>query len=248
MDDIIEHSHSDFCASWTIQSWSAAPRKILWTSISFWATAKISSENFSSVYREQWESNSYKCHIENFRRSVVLIEVYEQHEGTGGSWRSRGTCSTLPATVLINTKSVTMQGHWKNYSCWNYIKYENMSNIFQSFSHLTSVHLIYPLLECKYCIHLKTHSLLFVCLLVRWESSRLALWSGTPSQAMSQWDWVQRVLDWTKLWYHQFWQHPVCSTYRVPVHHHGGLGGHPLQRESICTKAFSWHLLFVVPY
>lgn len=80
---------------------------------------------------------------------------------------------------------------------------------------------------------------------VRWESCRLALWSGAPGQDVSQRDPVQRVLDWTQLWHHQLRQHPVCSAYCVPVHHHGGLGGHPLQRESICTTDFRMSLYVV---
>lgn len=94
-------------------------------------------------------------------------------------------------------------------------------------------------------VHLKTY--LFISLSVRWESSRLSLWSGAPGQDVSQRDPVQRVLDWTQLWYHQLRQHPVCGAYCVSVHHHGGLGRHPLQRESIYTKdTRKGTLLFVV--
>lgn len=132
--------------------------------------------------------------------------------------------------------------------CLSDIKYQSVSVIF-SIIQPFDIYLSYPSksFACSYFhMHMKTHSLLFICLSVRWENSRMALWSGSPSQDLSQWDRVQRVLDWTELWYYQFWQHPICSTYCVPVHHHGGLGGHPLQRESICTKDFSWHLIFVV--
>lgn len=57
---------------------------------------------------------------------------------------------------------------------------------------------------------------------------------------------MQRVLDWTQLWYHQLRQHPVCGADCVSVHHHGGLGGHPLQRESICTKNTTKGMLLIV--
>lgn len=97
-----------------------------------------------------------------------------------------------------------------------------------------SIHPIEVSLNKNVQVHLKTY--LFISLSVRWESSRLSLWSGAPGQDVSQRDPVQRVLDWTQLWYHQLRQHPVCGAYCVSVHHHGGLGGHPLQRESICTK------------
>lgn len=89
-------------------------------------------------------------------------------------------------------------------------------------------------------MHIQTHSLsLFISLLVRWASSTLALWSGASGEVVSRRDPVQRVLDRTQLWHHQLWQHPVCRAYRVPVHHHGGMGGHPLQRK------FTKHLFLV---
>lgn len=74
----------------------------------------------------------------------------------------------------------------------------------------------------------------------RRASGRVALWSGAAGEDLPQRDPVHRVLDGTKLWNYKFRQHPVCCAHGVPVHHHGGLGGDPLQRE--CARCLTWFL------
>lgn len=64
----------------------------------------------------------------------------------------------------------------------------------------------------------------------------LPLWPGGPGEDLPQRHGLQGVLDRTQLRHHQLRQHPVCHPHRFPVHHDGGLGGHPLQRKSTHSR------------